>query len=288
MADYEVYQARADEQRALDLAATTSPFTIVVRFIAGLTQRQQEAFAAAADRWVRVIVGDLPEMLVGDELIDDVLISAQGRPIDGPGHILGSAGPRELRPPEAGAAAFLPATGSMSFDTADLARMEADGRLNDVITHEMGHVLGIGTIWDDKGLLRDAGTDNPVFTGAGAMEEYRVLRGAEDLRPVPVANEGGAGSRDSHWREFVFRNELMSPTIASAGNPMSRMSVASLGDLGYQVDLAAADAYALPDLLALAESGELMQRGSPVDEGIMLPIIPFVLPPESLQTGRRA
>ena len=55
-ADYEVYRARADEQRALDLAATTSPFTIVVRFIAGLTQRQQEAFAAAADRWVRVIV----------------------------------------------------------------------------------------------------------------------------------------------------------------------------------------------------------------------------------------
>lgn len=27
----------------------------------------------------------------------------------------------------------------------------------------------------------------------------------------------------------VFGNELMSPTIASAGNPMSRMSVASLG-----------------------------------------------------------
>ncbi len=170
MADYEVYQARADEQRALDLAATTSPFTIVVRFIAGLTQRQQEAFAAAADRWVRVIVGDLPEMLVGDELIDDVLISAQGRPIDGPGHILGSAGPRELRPPEAGAAAFLPATGSMSFDTADLARMEADGRLNDVITHEMGHVLGIGTIWDDKGLLR---TPAPTTLSSPAPVPWR-------------------------------------------------------------------------------------------------------------------
>lgn len=283
MADYETYQARADEQRALDLAATTSPFTILVRFIGGLTQRQQEAFAAAADRWVRVIVGDLPDMLVGGELIDDVVISAQGRPIDGPGHILGSAGPRRLRPEEAGAAAFLPATGSMSFDTADLERMEANGTLNDVITHEMGHVLGIGSIWDLKGLLKDAGTDNPVFIGPGAMEEYRVLRGAEDLRPVPVANEGGPGSRDSHWREFVFRNELMSPTIASAGNPMSRMTVASLGDLGYQVDLAEAEAYTLPDLFALAESGELLQRGSPVDDGIMLPIIPFVLPPESLQ-----
>jgi len=288
MADYETYQARADEQRALDLAATTSPFTIQVRFIGGLTQRQQDAFAAAADRWVRVIVGDLPDILVGGEIIDDVLISAQGRPIDGPGHILGSAGPRDQRPPEAGAAAFLPATGSMSFDTADLERMEANGTLNDVITHEMGHVLGVGTIWDDKGLLKGAGTDNPVFTGAGAMEEYRVLRGAQDLRPVPVANIGGAGSRDSHWREAIFANELMSPTIASAGNPRSRMTVASLGDLGYQVDLAAAEAYTLPDLFALAESGELMQRGLPVDEGIMLPIIPFVLPPESLQTGRRA
>jgi hypothetical protein len=288
MADYETYQARADEQRALDLAATTSPFTIVVRFIGGLTQRQQDAFAAAADRWVRVIVGDLPDILVGDELIDDVVISAQGRPIDGPGIILGSAGPRRLRPPEAGAAAFLPATGSMSFDTADLERMEANGTLNDVITHEMGHVLGIGTIWDLKGLLKGAGTDNPVFIGPGAMEEYRVLRGAEDLRPVPVANVGGPGSRDGHWREAIFRNELMSPTIVSAGNPMSRMTVASLGDLGYQVDLAEAEAYALPDLFALAESGEFMQRGSLADEGIMLPIIPFVLPPESLQTGRRA
>jgi Leishmanolysin len=288
VADYEVYQARADGQRALELAATTSPFMIEVQFIGGLTQRQQEAFAAAADRWVRVIVGDLPEMLVGGEVIDDVVISAQGRPIDGIGTILGQAGPVALRPAEAGAAAFLPATGSMFFDTADLARMEADGRLNDVITHEMGHVLGIGTIWDDKGLLKDAGTDNPVFIGAGAMQEYRVLRGGEDLRPVPVANEGGAGSRDSHWREKVFVNELMTPEIGSAGNPLSRMSVASLGDLGYQVDLAEADAYVLPDLLALAEAGELLQRGSPIDEGIMLPIIPFVLPPESLQTGRRA
>jgi Leishmanolysin len=285
VANYETYQARADEQRALDLAATTSPFTIEVRFIGGLTQRQQEAFAAAADRWVRVIVGDLPDILVGGELIDDVLISAQGRPIDGPGIILGSAGPRQLRPPEAGAAEFLPATGSMSFDTADLERMEANGTLNDVITHEMGHVLGIGTIWDLKGLLKGAGTDNPVFTGAGAMEEYRVLRGGEDLRPVPVANVGGPGSRDGHWREAIFRNELMSPIIAAAGNPMSRMTVASLGDLGYQVDLAEAEAYTLPDLFALAEAGEFMQPGPLADEGIMLPIIPFVLPPESLQTS---
>ena len=38
----------------------------------------------------------------------------------------------------------------MSFDTADLAQMAADGTLVDVITHEMGHVIGIGTIWDRR------------------------------------------------------------------------------------------------------------------------------------------
>ena len=62
-------------------------------------------------------------------MIDDVLIIAQGVPIDGPGRILGQAGPTHLRPASAGAAAFLPARGVMSFDTADLARMQANGTL---------------------------------------------------------------------------------------------------------------------------------------------------------------
>src|SRR4051794_39229147 len=43
MVDYEIYRARADEARAQALAATTSPFTIEVRFLGGLTQPQQDA-----------------------------------------------------------------------------------------------------------------------------------------------------------------------------------------------------------------------------------------------------
>ena len=95
----------------------------------GLTARQRAAFKAAANRWTRVIVGDLPRLRVANEVIDDVLIIAQGVPIDGPGRILGQAGPTHLRPASAGAAAFLPARGVMSFDTADLARMQASGTL---------------------------------------------------------------------------------------------------------------------------------------------------------------
>ena len=98
-----------------------------------------------------------------------------GTAIDGPGNVLGQAGPSRLRPANAGAAAFLPATGDLQFDTADLAAMEADGTLNDVITHEMGHVIGIGTIWTNKKLLKGGHTNNPTFHGANAMREYGAL-----------------------------------------------------------------------------------------------------------------
>jgi hypothetical protein len=64
MAAYQTYHARADSRRAKALAATTSPFTIEVRFLGGLNARQRAAFTAAADRWTRVIVGDLPSVLV--------------------------------------------------------------------------------------------------------------------------------------------------------------------------------------------------------------------------------
>ena len=172
----------------------------------------------------------------------------------------------------------------MSFDTADLKQMERDGTLNDVITHEMGHVLGIGTVWSHKRLLKNAGSDNPTFSGKGAMREYRALRGSgATSKRVPVENTGGPGTADSHWRETVFRNELMSGFISAAGNPLSRITVASLEDLGYAVDFNAAEEYALPNLLSLAEEGLLVSHAAPIDNGIMLPNIPLTLPADSLQ-----
>ncbi|HYU84940.1 MAG TPA: leishmanolysin-related zinc metalloendopeptidase [Kribbellaceae bacterium] len=288
MAKYETYEARADAQRAEALAATTSPFMIEVRFLGGLNDTQRAAFAAAADRWATMIVGDLPAVVVDNETVDDVLILAQGTAIDGRGGVLGQAGPTHIRPEEAGAAAFLPAKGIMSFDTADLAQMEADGTLRDVITHEMGHVLGFGkTIWGFRQLLNGAGTTNPAFGGRDAMAEYRTLRGGGRRRRVPVENTGGSGTADSHWREVVFRNELMSGFIAAQGNPLSRLTVASLGDLGYQVDVDAGEPYELPDLLVLAEEGSLVAHTAPIDVGMMLPVIPMVLPPDSIE-GRPA
>lgn len=285
MAKYEEYHAHAPQPAGIapEAALRASPYTITVRFLGGLSETQKNAFRNAADRWSRVIVGDVPGVRVDGETIDDVLILAQGSVIDGPGRILGQAGPTHLRPATAGRSAFLPAKGIMSFDTADLADMESQGTLGDVITHEMGHVLGIGTIWEQKNLLQGAGTTNPAFTGTAASAEYGLLKGTGPT-PVPVENTGGPGTADSHWRETLFRNELMSGFIAGPQNPISRVTVASLQDLGYVVDLNAAEPFQLPNLVALAEEGALLRpHVAPINEGIVLPNIPLILPDDSTE-----
>ncbi len=53
-----------------------------------------ETFKAATDRWTKVIIGDVPSVVDGGELIDDLLIESQGVPIDGPGGILGQESQR--------------------------------------------------------------------------------------------------------------------------------------------------------------------------------------------------
>jgi hypothetical protein len=283
MSQIEIYRAQSGaETVGAAVAGVVAPFTIEVRFLGGLTPTQRNAFRAAADRWSRVIVGDLPNIVIDGEVIDDVVILAQGVNIDGPGQILGQAGPTHLRPASAGQSRFIPAKGIMSFDTADLAEMEQRGTLGDVITHEMGHVLGIGTIWTNKGLLQGSGTSNPTFTGAQAMVEFGRLRGTGP-QAVPVENTGGPGTANSHWRETVFVNELMSGFISAPGNPISRMTVASLADCGYVVDINAAEPYSLPNLLELAEGGLLTSHVAPINAGMMLTSIPVVLPEESVQ-----
>ena len=274
----EIYIVRADLKRS-KAAKAAAPFTITVVFLGGLTTAQKNAFKNAANRWSKVIVGDLPDVVVNGQVIDDVLIEASGVAIDGPGGILGQAGPTHLRPASAGAAKFIPAKGRMQFDTADLANMQANGTLGDVITHEMGHVLGIGTIWTAKGLLTGSSGNNPTFTGTNAKKEYGTLKGTGPSA-VPVENTGGPGTKNSHWRETVFRNELMTGFVAGPPNPMSRLTVASLKDLGYVVDMTKAEAYALPNLLQLAEGASL---GAPHDHGgLVIPTVPMELPDDSL------
>ena len=63
------------------------------------------------------------------------------------------------------------------------------------------------------------------------------------VRGTPLA---GPGTADSHWRETIFGNELMTGYLNSGTNPLSAVTVGSLADLGYGVDLAAADTFGTP------------------------------------------
>lgn len=234
----------ADPARAYQVARTTSPFRIDLVFGGGLTPSHVAAFDQAAYRWTRVIVGDLPSVPDNGQVIDDLVIFAEGANLGGPGGVLGQAAPTATRPLNG-----LPYKGFMQFDTADLRLMENEGTLVDVITHEMGHVLGIGTLWPAKGLIMNPGMPSVSYVGSYGMQARSNLLGNWQRLPVEVENMYGPGSADAHWRESVYSNELMSSIISARGNPLSLLTVASLADLGYQVDFASAEFY-LPNSAA--------------------------------------
>jgi hypothetical protein len=245
-------------------------FDITLRLLTPMSDSQARAFVDAKERIEEIITGDLPAQAVVasaaqcaavnvNQVVDDVLILAEVAPIDGVGKILGQAGPCALRPTTSGS---LPALGHMMFDTADLDSMEANGTLGKVILHEMLHVVGYGTLWGPPpgfGLLGDAGTDDPYFLGPFARNNMATYNNGAVYtgRPVPVENSGGPGTRDSHWREVVFRSELMTGYIGSGPGsvPLSATTVGSLQDLGYVVDVTKADPFDLANPTALRSSG---------------------------------
>jgi hypothetical protein len=248
-------------------ATGASPtFNITLQNIGpALSAPVQQAFDSAVAKWQRIIyqdVTDIPGFQVAANTcgpspaistdVDDVLILMKFDSIDGPGKILGQAGPCYIR-----TSGFLPIMGIMQFDTADVDSLIASGSLNAVILHEMGHVLGFGTLW---GSSYYNCVQNPSVTGA-LVDTYFSCpdgRAAFDSiggtnytggNKVPVENcvgrsSCGAGTYNSHWRESTFSNELMTGFLnTSTVNPLSVMTIAAMGDLSYTVNFAAADPY---------------------------------------------
>ncbi len=247
---------------------TASNFNIDLRFLGSGTAGQQAAFAAAKARWEQVIIGDIAAFnsinLVNDTLctsdgqhpnptplnlsgtVDDVVIFADLKPIDGAGNILGAASPCYIR--QTGTAAGLTIVGYMQFDVADLATLEANGDLDDVAIHEMGHVLGFGTLWATFNKISGSCGATPIFIGTNAVAAYTGSNGGSGTS-VPVEDFGtcvggqGNGTRDSHWEETIFQSELMTGFISGTVRPLSLTSIKSIQDLGYVVSASAADPF---------------------------------------------
>jgi hypothetical protein len=239
-------------------AQIRSDYDIELRFVGAPPSPAVAAiFAAAVDRLHGLIVGDIADVPVQgfdagrcgvpgvtlNELVDDVLIYASVEWIDGPGKILGFAGPCIAR-----TQTQLGVVGVMRLDRDDLGGLVSTGRLEPVIVHEMLHILGFGTIWRSLGLVVASGTPDPRF--AGSLATLRCDQVGGQLlcgQSVPLENTGSPGTLEAHWREATFDGELMTGFIEPPGvpDPLSVITAGSLEDIGYVVNYLAADPYSL-------------------------------------------
>ncbi len=131
------------------------------------------------------------------------------------------------------------------FDTADIARAIRDsiGLMDEVILHEMGHVIGIGALWD---YLLDENGDYPKNTSATAV--WQKDWGC--VGTPPIEKDYGPGTAYSHWDEECLLDELMTGFIGILGSgdlpdtvPLSRLTIAAVEDLGYKVNYDVANAF---------------------------------------------
>ena len=240
-------------------------YDIDLILIDDVSESIQAAFDDAVDYWSAILAPtELSDMRLGEDFelgcwdiktdqrvqtVEEVVIVASVREIDGRSGILASAGPCGIRDGEGG----LPFMGAMEFDVADLEWLEEQGDMEEVILHEMGHVFGLGAFWRQTGLLinpslpDNQGVDTH-FAGPLAIAAFDEAGGIDyEGAKVPVENRAGQGSGDSHWRETVLDHELMTPfQNGGIADPLSTITIQSLADLGYKVNAALAEPFRLP------------------------------------------
>jgi hypothetical protein len=241
-------QATATVAIQVDPSSADS-FDIDTRISGTVTPSQTTIIEAAVSKWEQIIVNGAAAGSIDPDScqgltppagpIDDVFLDVVVRPADGVNGQIGQAVVCQYR---VSSGVFgVPEYTVILLDSDDIAAQEAAGRLYSVVLHELAHGLGFGESvkWrtTTNPLLLGVGGPDPRFSGATAVAEWQALGGTGNI-PVSGVN---------HWRESTFGNELMTPNADPVSNPLSRMTIASMRDIGYTVDLGQADPYSLPN-----------------------------------------
>jgi hypothetical protein len=224
-------------------------FGITLCYRNAITPSQRAAFDSATARWEEIITTDLPDVTFSGAAgtcwtgspsynltIDDLLVFVSIDSIDGtPQSGTNLGGFADVCYVRTGAQPFV---AYLRLDSYDITTMESSGRVQSFIKHELGHTLGLGTLWPTYGLVV-LGSD-PHYTGTGGIVGFNLMGGNTYTgAKVPTDAIGG------HWREAVFGSELMTPSVNTGAVPISQATVRALTDIGYTVDTSRADALTL-------------------------------------------
>lgn len=229
--------------------AGSGPFEIELWFASNVPEKLRESMRRAASRLSHAVRQDLPDVNLSlptdacfrgmpsvKRTTDDLLIYVTAdtlRP-----DVAGVAGPCYLR-----GGSLLPALGAVVLNhLADRLPAEETDAL---ALHEMLHAMGMVLFtWKELALADTSVSSAVEFTGARARAAYRMAGGTRGRGGVPLENDGEDGSLDGHWEYDVFRSEIFTATLAQGGRmPLSSVTVAALGDLGYAADTLMSDAF---------------------------------------------
>ncbi len=245
----------------LALALTTAShavtvFDIVIDFGSStFTTSQQAAFTNAEATWENLITS---YKTTGVTTGTTLTISADNPFIDGAGGTLGSAGWETGS--TFGGSYLYALTGSMNFDSADVAVLETAGTLEAVILHEMAHVIGIGTLWSASDATGGVATGfqelyvdgTGQYTGEIGLAAFQQeFVGQESATFVPVELGGGGGTANGHWDEGdggfatgITRisdgqdmNLMLMSGWLNGGSYISDTTLGSFEDMGYNTTL---------------------------------------------------
>ena len=154
--------------------------------------------------WERLVLSNVPLSNVPHSNV--LLLITRDEALDGKEGVLGYAYisvvvPNRQTSDGARGTVVQPVVGEMRYDTADIQRLMDLGIFGDVVEHEIGHILGIGVLWDSNGLL-DTSTgfykDRVGVYETRAAKEWKAL-GCEG--GLPVETDFGSGTRFGHWDE---------------------------------------------------------------------------------------
>ena len=226
---------------------------------------------AQAGRWARIVDGSDLENIewqpgpvscgrlrydYQEDVLDDVLVMISAQDFrDGAGVRSVTCRYRE--------SSKLPMIGTILLDVEGVPQ----GQVGELILHAFGHMLGFGTSWKKLDMLRDWSSVNPGadthFTGDRAIATFIAAGGAYYAGArVPVENDPNYGSVDKHWRESVFGAELMTSGLREgSADLLSAITIQSLADIGYTVNVEEADAYTLPG----ADAANATAEGPAID-----------------------